>query len=77
MTIGEEFTCAECGGWFTKIRTDEEAIAEAAGNVPAFKAASDALRAAGVWTPADEDLVTICEDCYQMMRMQDPDIDWG
>lgn len=48
--IGESYTCERCGGTFEKIRSDEEAMAEAR----------------SLWTPetmADEQCV-ICDDCF-------------
>ena len=49
--IGESYTCERCSGTFKKVRSDEEAMAEA-----------DSL-----WTPetmADEQAV-ICDDCFR------------
>lgn len=49
--MSETFTCEQCGGTFPKIRSDEEAMAEAR----------------SLWTPeamADPQAV-ICDDCFQ------------
>lgn len=46
----DTFTCARCGGTWEKIRTDEEAMAEAR----------------GLWSPAElEDTAVICDDCFK------------
>ena len=49
--IGEPYTCACCGSTFTKVRSDEEAMAEAG----------------SLWTPetmADPQAV-ICDPCFR------------
>jgi len=48
---GESYTCARCGGTFEKVRSDEEAMAEAR----------------SLWTPetmADPQAV-ICDPCFR------------
>ena len=52
---GEEYECAACHGVFERIRPDAEAEAEA--------------REIGFWQE-DEDMVILCEDCYQDL------VDW-
>lgn len=50
---GNDFTCAQCGGQFTKARPDEEALAEMEhyfGEVP------------------EEERAIICGDCFQNMH---------
>jgi len=48
---GESFTCARCGVTHEKVRSDEEAIAEAE----------------SLWTPETmaEPQAVICDDCFQ------------
>jgi hypothetical protein len=48
---GEEYRCASCGGVFVKTRSDEEALAEMAADVKPH--------------PGDDDVATICDDCWQ------------
>ncbi len=50
---GEEFTCANCGGRFTKGWSDEEAAEEARALIPAEDLA--------------DGVVTVCDDCHSMI----------
>jgi len=63
----DEYKCEMCGGWYRKAWSDAEAVEQSIKNAPAFDEASDALRAAGVWKPDDEDMIVVCDDCYQSL----------
>lgn len=49
--IGEPYTCDHCGGSFEKVRSDEEAMAEAE----------------SLWTPETmaDDQAIICDPCFR------------
>jgi hypothetical protein len=51
--IGESYACERCGGTFTKVISDEAAMAEA----------RDLFPAEHIATP--EDQATVCEDCFR------------
>jgi uncharacterized CHY-type Zn-finger protein len=52
---GEDYECAECGGTFERVRSDEEAMAEAHQK----------------FDPKDlEDSAIICEECYQKIAVR-------
>lgn len=50
---GDTFLCAQCGGTFPKGWSDDEAIAEATDN--------------GFDLADPDDLVVVCDDCYEKM----------
>ena len=50
---GDEYRCAACGGAFIKVRSDEETAAE--------------MKALVKPHPGDDDLVTVCDDCWQRL----------
>jgi len=56
------FTCGACGGTFPRGWTDEEAAAEA---LAAFSPGELLTEAVGV----------VCDDCWQAMRREMPDLD--
>lgn len=49
--VGEPYTCERCGRTFEKVRSDEEALAEAE----------------SLWTPETmtDPQAVICDDCFQ------------
>lgn len=48
----ETYLCSGCGGEFTKMRTDEEALAASR----------------EIWGPvAEQDLALLCDDCFKEM----------
>ncbi len=54
---GDEFICEQCHGVFTRTWTDDEADAEARDNG---------------FDPDNDDMVIVCDDCYQKMTMLIP-----
>lgn len=50
---GESYECAVCHGVFLKTRSDEEALAE--------------MRETWQPTSDDDDLGTVCDDCFQQV----------
>jgi hypothetical protein len=54
-TRADAYTCADCGGTFPKGWSDEEAAAERDRDFPRL---------------AEEDMVVVCDDCYQAMRLR-------
>lgn len=50
---GRLFRCAQCDEEFQSVGTDEQALAEALANG---------------FDPDTEDMVVVCDDCYQAMR---------
>ena len=56
--MSDEYTCAACGETFTKVWSDEEATAEAEQLFP-----NDL-----------DDLVVVCDDCWQEMVGATPEV---